>query len=126
MKTDHKLTNLDIFNQYKNDSFHLMIDDFKGAFAYWAASLNHNNNPTIDIPLKAYEEYLTKRYFIKKDTVLNLKYSEIEKITSEEVFCNIPEVLALNEMKPDFISLGAFSRNVFYHILRQQITQPIN
>ena len=49
----------------------------------------------------------------------------IKKLTDENLFVAIPEILALNEMKPDFIDLGALSRNVFYHILREQITQPL-
>ena len=48
-----------------------------------------------------------------------------KKLTDEDLFIAIPEILALNEMKPDFICLGALSRNVFYDILRSQITQPL-
>ena len=47
-----------------------------------------------------------------------------KKLTDEDLYIAIPEILALNEMKPDFICLWALSRNVFYDILRSQITQP--
>jgi len=42
------------------------------------------------------------------------------------LFIAIPELMELNEMKPDFYDLGALARNVFYMICREQITQPFS
>ena len=50
-------------------------------------------------------------------------YEELSEIVNDKVFESIPEILALNEMKPDFIDLGALARNVFFMILRQYITE---
>ena len=54
-----------------------------------------------------------------------MDYELISKITSEELFTSINEIMLLNQTKPDFICLGALSRNVFYSILREQINQPL-
>jgi hypothetical protein len=125
-KSVHKLTNADISANYLNDKFHLMINDFKGAFVCWATRQNPNETyGVIADATQAYTKYLQQRYFKTKDTVIEMDCDLIKKLTDEDLFIAIPEILALNEMKPDFICLGALSRNVFYDILRNQITQPL-
>lgn len=122
----YKLTNADISANYLNQKFHLMINDFKGAFACWANRQNPNDNyGIIADAIQAYTKHLQKHYFKTKDTVIEMDCDLIKELTSEDLFVAIPEILALNEMKPDYIDLGALSRNVFYHILREQITQPL-
>lgn len=125
-KSKFKLTNADISANYSNEKFHLMIFDFKGAFACWATKLNPTENyDIIADATQAYSEFLQHQYFKTNMTVIEMDYELIKKLTDENLFAAIPEILALNQMKPDFISLGALSRNVFYHILREQITQPL-
>lgn len=125
-KSKFKLTNADISANYFNDKFHLMINDFKGAFVCWATKQNPNETyGIIADATQAYTKYLQQRYFKTNDTVIEMDYDLIKKLTDEDLFVAIPEILALNQMKPDFICLGALSRNVFYHILREQITQPL-
>lgn len=122
----HKLTNRDIHENYSNSKFYLSISDFKGAFACWAT--RQNNNDTYGIvadAIEAYTKYLQERYFDKIDKVIEMHFDLIKMLTHEDLFNTIPEILALNNMKPDYIDLGALSRNVFYHILREQITQPL-
>lgn len=125
-KSQFKLTNADISANYLNEKFHLMINDFKGAFACWATRQNPNETyGVIADATQAYTKFLQQRYFKTKDTVVEMDCDLIKKLTDEDLFVAIPEILALNEMKPNFIDLGALSRNVFYHILREQITQPL-
>jgi hypothetical protein len=125
-KSKYKLTNADISANYLNDKFHLMLNDFKGAFVCWATKQNPNETyGVIADATQAYTKYLQQRYFKTKDTVIEMDCDLIKKLTDEDLFIAIPEILALNEMKPDFICLGALSRNVFYDILRSQITQPL-
>ncbi len=121
-----KLTNADISANYLNNEFYLMLNDFKGAFACWATRQNANETYGIVADaIQAYAEFLQKNYFNGKDAVVKMNCDLIKRLTDEDLFATIPEILALNKMKPDFISLGALSRNVFYHILREQITQPL-
>lgn len=125
-KAMHKLTNADISANYLNDKFHLMLNDFKGAFVCWATRQNPNETyGIIADATQAYTKFLQQRYFKTKDTVIEMDCDLIKKLTDEDLFVAIPEILALNEMKPNFIDLGALSRNVFYDILRNQITQPL-
>jgi hypothetical protein len=125
-KSKFQLTNRDIAANYLDDKFHLMIDDFKGAFACWATKQNSNETyGIIADATQAYANFLQKKYFKSKDTVVEMDCNLIKRLTDEDLFIAIPEILALNQMKPDFIDLGALSRNVFYHILREQITQPL-
>lgn len=125
-KSQFKLTNADISANYLNEKFHLMINDFKGAFACWATIANQNETyGVIADATQAYTKFLQQQYFKTKDTVVEMDCDLIKKLTSKDLFFAIPEILALQEMKPDFIDLGALSRNVFYHILREQITQPL-
>lgn len=124
--TIYKLTKADISANYSNSKFHLMINDFKGAFACWANQQNPNDTyGVVADATQAYVEFLKRRHFKDKNTVIEMDYKLIEKLTDEDLFIAIPEIMALNEMKPDFIDLGALSRNVFYHILREQISQPL-
>ena len=114
------------FASHSYEKFHLMINDFKGAFVCWATRQNPNETyGVIANATQAYTKFLQQRYFKTKDTVVEMDCDLIKKLTDEDLFVAIPEILALNEMKPDFIGLGALSRNVFYHILREQITQPL-
>jgi hypothetical protein len=125
-KSAHKLTNADISANYFNDKFHLMLNDFKGSFVCCATKQNPND--TYDVianATQAYSNYLKQKYFKTKDSVIEMDFDLIKKLTDEDLFIAIPEILALNEMKPYFICLGALSRNVFYDILRSQITQPL-
>ena len=103
-----------------------MLNDFKCSFIYCATNQNPNNNyGIISDATQAYTKHLQLEYFKTKDTVIEMDYELINDLTSEDLFVSIPEILALNEMKPDFIDLCALSRNVFYNILRNQITQPL-
>jgi hypothetical protein len=126
VKTKHVLTNRDISEQYRNIKLYLIIQDFVGAFAYWATRQdNCENFELVANAIKAYTAYLKNFFTDRNNTVIVMDYEQIEMLTSESLFTLIPEIMALNETEPDFISLGALSRNVFYHILREKITQPL-
>lgn len=118
-----KLTNLDISTYYRDIEVWLFPSDILAALAYWITAQN-NNDEIIEI--KQILESFKKRILPLWD---NLKipekftYGSLLDIINEHVFEDIPEILALNEMKPEFIDLGALARNVFFMILREYITQ---
>jgi len=121
---NYKLTNRDIAENFNNIDYHLMISHFKSAFAYWIIYQNPYGSNGVEKAVDAYGKYLTKT-FPDKDTVVKMTYDEIKKFVSEDTFHSISEIAELNATKGDFICLGALSRNVFFMILREHITQPL-
>lgn len=118
-----KLTNNDISVHYRDQEFWLFPNSFLSAFAYWVNSQNPNVH-FIDLmpPLKAYNIHVCK-FFENVNIPEKFTYGRIGEVVNEDVFEKIPEILALNEMEPDFIDLGALARNVFYMVMREYITQ---
>ena len=121
---NYKLTNKDISANFRDIELHLMINDFKGAFVYCVTTQNPFGCNGIEKATNAYGLFL-KNTFSEKESVVKMNYEQIKALVSEAVFESIPEILELNQTKDDFICLGALSRNVFYMILRNQITQPL-
>jgi len=123
MSTRHKLTNKDISEQYIDIELWLMPSDFLGAFAYWVTAQNPNKGILEVKPsLLAFKDSIVPAF---KNDLLPEKftYDRLQEYVNDKAFEKIPEILALNEMKPDYIDLGALARNVFYMILREYITQ---
>lgn len=118
-----KLTNLDISTHYSDMEYYLFVSDFKSALAYWITSQNPNSE-TIEVKpaLDAFECHVMK-YIDNKLIPEKFSFKQLKEIISDDVFEKIPEVMALNNLKPDFIDLGALARNVFYMVAREQITQ---
>ena len=128
METKHVLTNRDISEQYRDIKLHLMISDFTGSLAGCATKQlsKHDNYDLISPAVNAYSKFLKQRYFQTVETVKEMDYELIRHLTDEDIFIAIPEIMALNEIAGStFVDLGALSRNVFYHILRENITQPL-
>jgi hypothetical protein len=128
MKKKHVLTNRDISGQYRDIKLYLMISDFTGAFACWATKQlsKHDNYDLISPAINAYSNFLKQKYFPELETVKEMDYELIRHLTNEDIFIAIPEIMCLNEIKGhNFVDLCALSRNVFYHILRERITQPL-
>ena len=121
---NYKLTNQDISAKFRDIELHLMINEFKASFAYWATYQNPFGCKGVEKAITAYGEFL-KNTFPEKESVVKMNYEQIKALVSDDVFESIPEILELNQTKGDFICLGALSRNVFYMILRNQITQPL-
>ena len=125
---NYKLTNQDISANFGDIKMHLMLNDFRGAMAYWLASqqINTSIKIGIDKPLNAFTKYMQQKYFKTESSVIDFTYEKLKNLVSEDVFIAIPELMELNEIEgKDFYDLGALSRNVFYMILREQITQPL-
>ncbi len=125
---NYKLTNQDISANFGDIKMHLMLNDFRGAMAYWLASqqINTSIKIGIDKPLNAFTKYMQQKYFKTESSVIEFTYEKLKNLVSEDVFIAIPELMELNEIEgKDFYDLGALSRNVFYMILREQITQPL-
>jgi hypothetical protein len=118
-----KLTNLDISTHYRDIDIWALPSEFLGAFAYWVVVQNPNKG-LIDIhpALMAFNFYVLS-FFDDPALPEKFNYERLNKMIDEDVFASIPEILTLNELKPDFIDLGALARNMFYMILREHITQ---
>ena len=133
-----KLTNLDISTHYKDKEYWFMRSDFIGAFAYWVVVQSPYDAPYFTQALKAFEKYVSSH--IEDGIPKQFTYSELSEFINEDVFAAIPEINILNrplvssgqaydnrhnEPHPafDFIDLGALARNMFYMILRENITQ---
>lgn len=128
METKHVLTNKDISEQYRDIKLHLMVSDFTGAFANWATRqiTKHEDYSLISPAIQAYYKFLSQRYFKTTESVREMDYDLISHLTDEDLFIAIPEIMALNEIEgSNFVDLGALSRNVFYNIFREHITQPL-
>jgi hypothetical protein len=119
------LTNREISENHSDAIFHLMLSDFRGAMAYWLIAQESKIDLDIKRPLDAFTKYLKQKYFKNQDTVKAFTYNQLNNLITEDLFIAIPELMELNEMKPDFYDLGALARNVFYMICREQITQPL-
>ena len=125
---NYKLTNQDISANFGDIKMHLMLNDFRGAMAYWLASqqINTSIKIGIDKPLNAFTKYMQQKYFKTESSVIEFTCEQLKNLVSEDVFIAIPELMELNEIEgKDFYDLEALSRNVFYMILREQITQPL-
>lgn len=143
MKSNHKLTNKDISEQYNGMEFYLMKGEVLGTFAKWVINQSPYDVPNITKAVKSYNEFLFDK-FDKEDAVIKFTYKELSDYISEDNFGSIPEVEKLNNPKIDngqrfssssrfhktkadydFIDLGALARNIFYEICREHITQPL-
>jgi len=137
-----RLTNLDISTHYKDRSYYLFKKDILSAFSYWLIKQSPYDTPDITNALKAYDEYLSKTIKWNEDFPSLFTYHTLENIVHEQVFESIPEIEIFNHAKKeidgfmasssrfhktkpdyDYVDLGALARNVFYMILREQITQ---
>ena len=140
----HRLTNRDIRSKYKynNSEFWLMQSDFMGAFAYWVTVQS-----PYDVPpwpeyieaVEAFHAYITF-YLPDNDLPVRFTYVQLEEIINAAAFEEISAIKKLNQPRvsegpgyenrhnephPDyeFIDLNTLARNVFYMILREDITQ---
>ena len=125
MKKKFSLSNREISVNHRDTVFYLLLSDFRGAMAYWLVSQESSIDLDIKKPLDAFTDYLIKCYFHLDGEVIEFTYEKLNALICENVFSAIPEIMALNEMSPEFYGLGALSRNVFYMICREQITQPL-
>ena len=133
-----KLTNLDISTHYRQREYWFMRNDFLGAFAYWVVAQSPYDTPDITKPLEAFGAYIASK--IKDELPEKFTYDELSEFIHEAVFESIPEIEKLNHPKItsgikyenrhsqphpdfDFIDLGALTRNIFYMLLREAITQ---
>ena len=143
MKTNHKLTNKDIREQYSNTEFYLMKSELLGTFASWLIQQSPYDTPNITKAVKAYDKFLSVK-FDTEDKVIKFTYNELSKYISSDVFENIAEIEKFNNPKIDkgqtfatssryhktkadydFVDLGALARNIFFSICRSHITQPL-
>jgi len=121
-----------------------MKGELLGTLASWIIQQSPYDTPNITKAIKGYDKFLNAK-FDTEDKVICFKYRELSEYISEDVFESIPEIETLNHSKKDagegfiasssrfhktkadydFIDLSALSRNVFYSICRNHITQPL-
>ena len=75
---NYKLTNQDISANFGDIKMHLMLNDFRGAMAYWLASqqINTSIKIGIDKPLNAFTKYMQQKYFKTENDV----YGSFEQV----------------------------------------------
>lgn len=123
-KNKYSLSNIEIYENFNNEIFYLMIGDFVGAFAYHVAELKHKSKVDIEKPLNAWINFLQKKYFCIDEHVESFTFEQLSKLITEDLFIAIPEIYELNQIESkDFYDLSALARNVFYMICREKITQ---
>lgn len=132
----HRLTNLDISNDYRDVEMWLMRGDFTGMFARWVVEQSPYEVPDFREALTQFNGYITE--VMAGETCKLFTYDELSAVISDEQLEKIPAVLALNvakigsgpafvdrHSKPhpdfDFIDLGALARNIFYSMVRSYI-----
>ena len=118
-----RLTNLDISTHYRGREYWFMKSDFRAALAYWIVAQNPNKELIDVVPSVAAFDRYVNTFFKDSRIPEKFTYGSLREIVNDDVFENIPEILKLNRLKPDFIDLGALARNVFYMMLRESITQ---
>lgn len=122
-KSQPKFCNAAIKRNYSDTKLCLMVGDFQGAFACWVARQNPNADvKVIDKALEAWTTYVEANFNNVKIPEY-FTYTRLDAMITEQVFFAIPEIRVLNEMKPDFIDLGALARNVFYMIVRDYLLE---
>ena len=96
---NYELTNRDISANFGDIKMHLMLNDFRGAMAYWLASqqINTSIKIGIDKPLNAFTKYMQQKYFKTESSVIEFTYEQLKNLVSEDVFIAIPELMELNE-----------------------------
>ena len=118
-----KLTNRDIAAHYRDGEYYFFPKDFLSALSYWIVAQNPNRQ-LIDVnpALLAFQDYIAPKFKYVRIPE-QFTYDQLSEIVSGDVFEKIPAIMELNTMEPDFIDLGALARNVFFMMLREQITQ---
>lgn len=72
-------------------SLHLLINDFRGAMAYWLASQEINSGIDINKPLDAFTKYISNIYFKdNKIGVAVITVEELSNILTEDNLAQIP------------------------------------
>ena len=122
-KNKLSLTNRDIAKNYNEIEFCALPSEFLGAFAYWVVAQNPNDELiNLAPPLRAFNVHVLS-FFDNPEMPIKLNFEKLKEIINDTVFENIPEILELNKLEPDFIDIGALARNIFFMILREHITQ---
>ncbi len=115
--------NASLMRDYSKEEFYLMASDFKGAFACWVARQNHNEDvKVVDNALDGFNLYIAD-FFDNQEVPQKFNHTRLEAIINEKAFMGISAIMGLNELTPDFIDLGALSRNVLYMIFREAILE---
>lgn len=134
--SQHRLTNADIFDNFRGVSMFLVRKDFTGQFANWVVQQSPYEVPDIQAALLAYANYVSLAF--GGEECKEFSYDELAAIVHVDEFEKIPEILALNTPKItsghgynqrhtvphpdyDFIDLEALARNVFYSMVRSHI-----
>lgn len=123
--------NASIYNKFCNSprTFFISRNDVFAAFNYYISIGNgcsvfvgkYENQELV--ARKAFLEYIDKNLLFDDNGITEVSYAQLAKVINDSEFERIPEIVFFNTIKSDFIDLFAFSRNIFYMILRLSILQ---
>lgn len=135
------LCNRDISHMYSNCSLWLFRSDVIAAFAYWIVIQSPYPVPYLTMVLKDLDKYFEDKFPSKKDVPTRYYYENLRLEIQEGAWQELPRIQKLNTpredggqdilftsggseipTKYDFIDLCALARNVFYMIVREQLT----
>jgi len=122
-----RLPNNKLRELFSDGEFWVNAKDAVAAFTYWVFKQNPDlfrdddllMSMKVHAAIKAFRNYIEGKI---KDH-MPIPYRELEHYIHAIEFERIPEILALNQIRPEFIDLDALARNVFYMIIRESITQ---
>lgn len=141
MSNPHYLSNRKIAEDYQHIKPWLSLKDITAQFAHLVVRFSPYDCPDILPALTAFTVYVTAHCHFDCCGMQQFTYDDLSVLLDEKRLASIPEVLVLNQRKngrdgiglstrcgkpdpdDDFIDLTALSRETFYAILRDYITQ---
>lgn len=123
--------NASIHNKFSKSprTFIISRNDVFAAFNYYLSIGNHCSKFIGEYDKeelaarKAFLAYINKNLLFDINSVTDLSYEQLAKVINESEFERIPEIVFFNKIEHDFIDLSAFSRNIFFMILRLSILE---
>lgn len=120
MKSKHTLTNLEIQKKYRNTNILLSRHDFLGAFAYWYAYMGKlESRPNLPLGVSIFSTYLNESVF-KKKAIDEFTLAKLMELLAPEILLKLPSIATMFDKEE--INPAAFSRNMVYMLMREQIT----
>lgn len=124
-------TNIEISENYRDQIFWLFATDLTAALAYYIVrQLQFPATPTlindikiqsvITLPVMAYSKHIDA-YFPSHEIPTSFNYGILYRMINEEVFESISEIAMLGD-SPFNLDIAALASNVFFMVLREQIT----
>lgn len=128
MNTDKKLTNKDIDEGFRDVDCYLSFGDFSSCLIANVIKMTEELENTPDLN-KIYQECeisFKSRFDQGVFGVTRFTYESLNLFLTPQKLASMPSLFELNQVDEGILSLGALARNMFYDILRESITQPLD